>query len=315
MDPPCTAVVVHFACPTRTGACLDALAVEGVPAVVVDHGGAGVAPGGLRADLGPRPGATVVGAPGNEGYGAGVNRGARAAAAATYLLVLNNDVRLRPGGLAALVAVLEGDPGLAAVAPFAHGGYSPDPATWFRGGGFDWTKGASRYAGRGAHPDLGPEDGPRDTEFLEGSCLLVRAEAFRKVGGFAEDYFLYAEDEELSLHLRARGWRLAVTAAAVAEHEGQGSQRGAADVGAPLLSPANPRLPVHAYYLARNRLRNARAYARGGDRLRFLVGYPLYTLAKWCQFLLAGRPDGVCAWARGLADGLRGRGGPMPGAA
>jgi GT2 family glycosyltransferase len=67
----------------------------------------------------------------------------------------------------------------------------------------------------------GPDriDGPRETAFLSGACLALPRDAFERVGGFAEPYFLYHEDVDLSLRLRLAGARLGVEPAAVVDHD------------------------------------------------------------------------------------------------
>ncbi len=49
---------------------------------------------------------------------------------------------------------------------------------------------------------------PADVEALSGVAPLCRRSAIDSVGGFDENYFLYAEDLDLSVRLRKSGWRL-----------------------------------------------------------------------------------------------------------
>jgi len=72
-----------------------------------------------------------------------------------------------------------------------------------------------------------------DTPFLAAVAPLVRTDAFRAVGGFDEEFFLYAEDVDLARRLRAAGWRLASLDGAWAVHEG-----GASTAGRPLVRDA-----------------------------------------------------------------------------
>jgi GT2 family glycosyltransferase len=52
------------------------------------------------------------------------------------------------------------------------------------------------------------------------ACVLVRAAAFRNVGGFDERFFMYFEDVDLCIRLENAGWRLAGVDGAVARHVG-----------------------------------------------------------------------------------------------
>jgi N-acetylglucosaminyl-diphospho-decaprenol L-rhamnosyltransferase len=47
---------------------------------------------------------------------------------------------------------------------------------------------------------------PKEVPYLDGAVLAVRREAFLKVNGFDEDFFLYAEESDLCARLRKAGW-------------------------------------------------------------------------------------------------------------
>ena len=61
------------------------------------------------------------------------------------------------------------------------------------------------------------------------ACVLVRAEAFRAVGGFDEDFFMYFEDVDLCLRLEAAGWSLAQERGAIVYHAGGAASRSEVD--------------------------------------------------------------------------------------
>jgi N-acetylglucosaminyl-diphospho-decaprenol L-rhamnosyltransferase len=74
--------------------------------------------------------------------------------------------------------------------------------------GFDYLHGEPLAAAQGALDPLGPT----------GGAALYRLDAFRAVGGFDERMFLYYEDLDLALRLRAAGARCRLAAGARAVH-------------------------------------------------------------------------------------------------
>jgi GT2 family glycosyltransferase len=69
-------------------------------------------------------------------------------------------------------------------------------------------------------------DTPQEVTAVSGACLAVRAAEFRAIGGFAEGFFLYHEDVDLSLRLRLAGGRLGIEPAARVEHAYEFSKGG-----------------------------------------------------------------------------------------
>jgi N-acetylglucosaminyl-diphospho-decaprenol L-rhamnosyltransferase len=63
-----------------------------------------------------------------------------------------------------------------------------------------------------------PREGP--AEWLSGSCMLVRREAFDAVGGFDPSYFMYFEDLDLGERLGKAGWLNVYVPSAVVVHTG-----------------------------------------------------------------------------------------------
>ena len=59
---------------------------------------------------------------------------------------------------------------------------------------------------------------------VSGACLLVPRAAYERIGGFAEEFFLYGEDVDLCLRLRRSGCSVVVVPEAHAVHaSGTGS--------------------------------------------------------------------------------------------
>jgi len=170
------------------------------------------------------PEARVIESDENLGYGAGCNRGA-AAASGELLLFLNPDAAPAPGFREAIERPLTEDRGWAAWQGLvtAEGGTVVNT----RGGVVHFT--CVAWAGGAGEPLA---DSPGGTEesglatggdgepgFVSGACLAIPRELFARHGGFAEGFFLYHEDVELSLRLRLAGGRLGVETAARVDHD------------------------------------------------------------------------------------------------
>jgi GT2 family glycosyltransferase len=54
---------------------------------------------------------------------------------------------------------------------------------------------------------------------LSGACLAIPLDTWRRLGGFAERFFMYHEDVDLSVRLRMRGGTVGIEPRAVVEHD------------------------------------------------------------------------------------------------
>ncbi|SNS72387.1 hypothetical protein/N-acetylglucosaminyl-diphospho-decaprenol L-rhamnosyltransferase [Asanoa hainanensis] len=174
----------------------------------------------------------------NDGFGAGVNAAAASAPDADAYLLFNPDCRIDPADYAALLAAL--DEGFVAVAPrmrYPDGrfgvssGSAPSMAKeWIAALRLDEVVPAPlkrrlaasallrRMVPMLAYLDVAPAPGTADVDWVSGFCLLVRADAFHAVGGFDERFFLYFEDVDLCVRLRAAGGRIGAAGRGVADH-------------------------------------------------------------------------------------------------
>jgi GT2 family glycosyltransferase len=165
------------------------------------------------------PDATVVRGHGNVGFGAGVNRGARATTR-EFLLILNPDApvvavapssleqlnRYQPMGLAVCAVLEDHDPS----------GHAFAQRPW----GFEILMFLVRAFLMPREWSLRRRaiscDDPR--AWVSGVALVARRTEFNIVGGFDTRFFLYCEDRDLSKAYRAAGLPLRSTAAIAVEH-------------------------------------------------------------------------------------------------
>ena len=244
----------------RLAALMESLRAQTRPAgvVVVDNGSTDGSQELLRADF---PEVELIELGENAGFGPALNR-AVAATAGDPVVLVNNDVVCEPRFLEALlepaaagaemvagVLLTERDPGL-----IDSAGVIADRTLM----GFDYLNGEPREAAAAAPAPLGPTGG---------AALYSRA-AFDAVGGFDERIFLYYEDLDLALRLRAGGALCELAPGAAAVHA-YSQTLGAASGAKYARTGWSPRL--HAAPLRGDEpaaRRHARARRRGRDLRR-----------------------------------------------
>jgi GT2 family glycosyltransferase/glycosyltransferase involved in cell wall biosynthesis len=149
----------------------------------------------------------------NLGFAAGVNAGC-ATRGGRDVLLLNPDAAVTPDAVHRLHHRLLDDPALAAVAPAQH-----DPADAHEarvGWPFPTPAGAWLEA-------VGLGRLRRGDDFLIGSVLLLAGSALDDVGGFDEQFFLYAEETDWQRRAADQGWKVAVCPEIDATHVGAGT--------------------------------------------------------------------------------------------
>jgi GT2 family glycosyltransferase len=247
----------------------------------------------------PDPGVEVLRTPRNLAYAGGMNTGIRhhLEHGASRLLLLTQDVRLRPGAIDTLLRAGEDNPEYGVLGPLL---WLRDEVKVFSYGG--------RRGGRGgwvAHILDGPpqaSNGIAECDWADGAALLVRREVFERVGLIDERFFIYFEETDLCLRATRAGWRVGVALEAAAEQEsGQ---------------PARP--GFHAYLISRN----GYEYARRSSGVVGVAAALRRSLIESAQLLRSYRAATAAdrsatriklagMWL-GLVDFLRRRFGPPP---
>jgi GT2 family glycosyltransferase len=240
---------------------------------------------------------TLVALDANEGFGGGVNAGARAAATrgADVLLVLNPDASLRADAAELLVAAAARADAL--VAPRIE---RPD-------GGL-WTEGVDLYLDDGTMSGVRHRDkheGRPRMMWVSGACFAISRALWERIGGFDDEYFLYWEDVDLSRKVHDVGGEVAVLHDAVAVHD-EGSTHDDRSSG-------RGKSETYYYYNVRNRLLFARKHldseaAKHWRRSTLRVSWGIILQGGRRQLLASLAP--WRALLRAIRDGRRGVTGP-----
>lgn len=216
----------------------------------------------------------------NRGFGAGCNRGAKAAVG-EYLAFLNPDAEADPRWLAELVRPLE-TPKTIATSQIR---LLEDPESLNTEGqylhftGLGFTNGYARPASA---------DGTmREVPGFSGAAFALRREEFQALGGFDENFFLYMDDTELSWRARRAGYRIVCVPDSVAYHHYR-----------PSLSPEK------LYHLEKGRWILLRKHYRWWESIVYAPSLALTELFVWGYSLRFGW-KGLSAKARAMAHAIR----------
>ncbi len=192
---------------------LEAQQFDAFETIVVDNGSSDGSVEYLAAEW---PAVRVLALPENCGFAGAVNAGI-AAGEGEYVALLNNDVELEPGWLAATTAVLEREPSTASVASKL--------LEWSRRNVLDgagdlvgWD-GYCVRRGKGQR-DRGQYDASHRVLSACAAAALYRRRALEEVGTFDERFFAYIEDVDWGLRAQLAGWDCSYEPTAVAYHVG-----------------------------------------------------------------------------------------------
>lgn len=223
----------------------------------------------------------------NFGFCEGYNQ-ALAQVASPYFVLLNSDVAVTPGWLRPLRALLESRPRIAAVQPkiLAHA----DPTR------FEYAGAGGGYLDRLAYPfcrgrlfdttetDHGQYDDPRPVAWASGACCLVRASAWRALGGLEPAFFAHMEEIDFCWRLQNAGHEVWYHGGSAVHHVGGGT-----------LATTNPR---KTYLNFRNGLALLYKNAAPGELAGPLAQRLVLDWVAGLRFLLSGQAAEARAVAR-----------------
>ena len=222
---------------------LDAASYENYEVIVVNNGSGDLS--GVQERI--KAEIRVIQSPANLGFSRGNNLGIREALKnkADYVLLLNDDTVVSPDFLNVMVDAGENNPDVGMLGPKIY--YFDEPRRiWFAGARFDpencmvTTLGADQL-------DHGEDAKPFESDYLTGCCLLIKRQAIEKIGLLDERFFLYWEDVDWGLRLKAAGLKLLVVPSAHIWHKAS-------------VSTGGPDSSLKAYHKTRSHLLMARLH-------------------------------------------------------
>jgi len=222
-----TAVIVNYNSGPWLARCVRALKGKGarVPRVIVVDN---ASDDDSLENLPVMPELDIVRSPGNVGFGRGVNL-VLDRVNTPYLLIINPDCLLAPEGLLALVADIDQHTNAALVS-----GRIYDMSGNEQRGSRRQLPGPRRVLNEVLRFRMGPvidlthlpaPAHPGEVEAVSGACMLLRTEAFVKMGGFDPGFPMHFEDLDLMARLLAGGWKIRLVPDVAISHAGGISSR------------------------------------------------------------------------------------------
>ena len=264
---------------------------EGVGVVVADNGSTDDSLAALAAGF---PSVTVLRMDRNYGFAGGYNR-ALEHIEADYYLLLNSDVETPEGWLAPILDCLDRNPDVAVAAPkliscadrteFEYAGAAGGFIDYL---GYPFCRGRILQC---VERDEGQYDDARDVFWASGAAFCCRAEVFRAMGGFDEDFFAHMEEIDLCWRMQLAGYRVRVVPQSRVYHLGGGT----------LTTDS----PTKVFYNHRNNLAMLYKCSSSVQRVTVAVVRPALDLLAALSYLVQGRSDNFRAVFRAYRDFLR----------
>ncbi|HEY2355742.1 MAG TPA: glycosyltransferase family 2 protein [Gaiellaceae bacterium] len=198
-------------------ACLESLKGVDAEIVVLDNASEDGSAEAVRSQY---PDVRVIEQRHRAGFGANHNTVIRATTG-RYVFILNEDTTSDDWGFAEMVAHLDANPRVAALAPrLVYPDGRVQSSAWRFPTPSTAALGLITLGRAGVLQSGGGET--RDVDWAMAAALLVRREALDGVGIFDEDFFLYSEETDLLRRLSNAGWRTQFfPSVTVVHHESQ----------------------------------------------------------------------------------------------
>lgn len=220
MTPSVWIVSVNFNGTEDTRKCLGSLVAvsDSAHVVIVDNGSEPDPCLALQAEF---PWAHIIRNSTNLGWSGGNNTGIRFALdrAADYILLINNDTVVSPDIVKRLVSAFAGYPQFGVIGPVIH--YMDDPDVVMTDGVvFNPPGFLGFFERRQVREQISNPPAVMETDIVNGCCMMLRAEALRRVGVVDDRFFLIHEEADLCLRIKRAGLSCGILAEPLIWHKG-----------------------------------------------------------------------------------------------
>jgi GT2 family glycosyltransferase len=199
--------------------------------------------------------------PDNLGFAGGANASVNYCLerGASWVWLLNNDTELEADSLSRLLEAAGQDEGAGILGATV---YTPHAGGYSRSGTgiFDFRRAKTLERG-----NIDETARTIACEWISGCNMLFRSTAFKELGGFDENYFLYFEDADLCWRMNQAGWKCLLVPAAKIRHTGTASTPGKLSIW-------------RSYYYTRNRLLFFLKARRGAASIPVLLAVSAHIL-------------------------------------
>lgn len=208
-----------------------------------------------------------------------------------YLLLLNNDTIVAETFLRELIQVAEKAPEIGLLNPKILY-YEPSDRIWYAGGEYRLGWSFAKHVGAGQREN-GKYSETREVSFTTGCALLIRAEAFAKVGLLDDSFFFGFEDLDWCVRARKAGYKAFYVPSALVWHRDG------------YVTKKNFGISAKDFYHFRNSVLLARKHLRAWHWPMFMVSMARHLIYRTAGYLIRIEPHRVRALYAGLWSGCK----------
>lgn len=249
------------------------------------------------------PSLTLVENEENLGYTGGNNVGIEFALAAgepEYLLLLNSDTVVDTKFLTGLVTSAKREEDAGFVGPkiyfYAYGDENRRNVIQYAGATHNLWRFQPRHIGKGEE-DRGQYDETTETDYVHGSCVLVRAAMVEEIGLLDEEFFSFREENDWGMRGWKHGWRSIYTPESEIWHKENGETT----------KELSDSEVLNTYYMVRNRFLFVKKHGNPYQMALFAGRFFLYEFWFTTQLYIRERNSlqTYVAYVHGVIDGMK----------